>query len=154
MNNHVGEERSEICSILLTVGAPDVLVTEEEVFERGENHAVDVNVEKVDDVVEGTIEGTVGFFSVKLDDDDKDIVEQCEKMEVSFKLNNLGKGENISSMFSTKAGKCVPIETILLDKGVDGPAELDEVGDVDHGEEETHANSSVVNCKKNQQKKN
>ena len=78
LNNHVGEERSEICSILLTVGAPDVLVTEEEVFERGENHAVDVNVEKVDDVVEGTIEGTVGFFSVKLDDDDKDIVEQCE----------------------------------------------------------------------------
>ena len=75
-------------------------------------------------------------------------------MEVSFKLNNLSKGENISSMFPTKAGKCVPIETILLDKSVDGPAELDEVSDVDHGEEETHANSSVVNCKKNQQKKN
>ena len=78
MNNHVGEERSEICSILLTVGAPDVLVTEEEVFERGENHAVDVNVEKVDDVVEGRIEGAVGFLGVKLDDNDSDIVDQYE----------------------------------------------------------------------------
>ena len=82
LNNHVGEERSEIWDILLTVGAPDGLVTEKEVFERGENHAVDVNVEEVDDVVEGRIEGAVGFFGVKLDDDDSDIVDQYEEMEV------------------------------------------------------------------------
>ena len=58
-------------------------------LERGENHAVDVNVEKVDDVVEGRIVETVGFFSVKLDNNDKDIIEQCEEVEIFFELYNL-----------------------------------------------------------------
>ena len=64
-----------------------------------------------------------------------------------MKLNNLSQGENISSIVSTKAGKCISIEAILFDECVDGPAKLDQVGDVDHGEQETDANNSVVNCK-------
>ena len=139
MNSHVGVERFELWHIFLTVGAPNILVAKKEVLERGENHAVDINVEKVDDVVEGRIVETVGFFSVKLDNNDKDIIEQCEEVEIFFELNNLSQGENISSVFSTKAGKCVPVEAFLFDECVDGPFELDEIGNVDQSKEEIDA---------------
>ena len=64
-----------------------------------------------------------------------------------MKLNNLSQGENISSIVSTKAGKCISIEAILFDECVDRPAKLDQVGDVEHGEQETDSHSSVMICK-------
>ena len=42
-------------------------------------------------------------------------------------------------MFSSKAGKCVPVEAFLLDEFVDGPLELDEIGNVDQSKEEIDA---------------